>query len=680
VNKEFGIRPGLFAVLLGAATILIFWPLIGYDFVNYDDTEYASSNWHVLGGLTAANVRWAFGTGYAANWHPLTWLSLMLDVQMFGPGPAGHHLVNVLLHAANAALLFLALVALTGSRYRSALVAALFAFHPLHVESVAWISERKDVLSTLFFIAVLWAYARYSNNPVPGPVAPTPRAAAPQGRSESASRPLRFVQSRRFYYLLGLVFFACSLMSKPMFVTLPFSLLLLDYWPLKRASESGPGKKVENNFSLKRYFWDKTPYLLMSALSCVVTLLVQTKGGAIRTVANLPMVARFENVPVSYVRYLGKAFWPFNLAVLYAHPGRWPLGTVVLSGLTIVTLCLAVLFLRQKFPFMPTGWFWFLGTLVPVIGLVQVGDQSMADRYTYVPLVGIFIILAWGAGELYARWQFPLAHATLIATFSSVLIALAILTRAQLAVWSNGETLFRHAVSVTKDNHMARAFLDNTLGTSLYRQGKIAQAIEDFRSAIQLYPQYPLAWNNLGIALAVKGEVDQAISQYEHALQLAPGYDKAHLNLADAMVIKGRLPEAIDHYRKALESEPASAGAWNNLGSALLRQGQYQEAVESYQRALFFAPNSARAYANLSKALALQGRLEESETNCLKALELDPGSAETHYQMGVLLLKQGRKPEAVDQLTESLRLRPNYPEAIRQLRSLPSEAPQKPPQ
>src|SRR5882724_3333973 len=484
--------PLFLSLLLAVSTFIVFVPVVSYQFVNFDDGDYVSSNLHVQGGLTWENVGWAFNGGHAANWHPLTWLSHMLDWEMFGPRAGGHHLVSVILHVLNSVLLFLLLRQVTGALWRSALVAALFALHPLHVESVAWISERKDVLSTFFFMLTIGAYAKYVEGR--GEVAEkqkfgkqraeipeetriqrrqTSVATAEGGMSVSTPKQRNTEAAKRslqapIFYLLSLFCFALGLLSKPMLVTVPFLLLLLDYWPLER------GVELKFNAIQLRHWKslvnEKIPFFILAGVSSVVTFIVQRKAGSVWSVADLPLASRIENTAVAYCRYLGKLFWPAKLSVFYPHPGFWPVLVVIFAAVLLVTISVLVLVLR-RLPYLAVGWFWFIGTLVPVIGLVQVGWQSIADRYTYIPYIGIFIILVWLSKKFIRRWSARVIPLTIAG--SVVLIVLAMLTRQQVGYWRDSEALFSHSLVVTEHNFVAH----HNLGLALVNQGRTDEAI-----------------------------------------------------------------------------------------------------------------------------------------------------------------------------------------------------------
>jgi len=640
-DRAFSLQPPAFSLclLLALVTLLVYLPARQHDFVSYDDPVYVTSNRYVQAGLTWAGVRWALVSTYAGNWHPLTWLSHMLDVQLFGPGPMGPHLVNVLFHAANTVLLFVLLRRLTGALWRSALVAALFALHPLHVESVAWVAERKDVLSGFFFLLTLLAYAHYVE------------------RSKVQSP-----RSKVFYWLAWLGF-ALGLMSKPMLVTLPLVLLLLDYWPLKRFTiyDTDSCRVFAIHRSLHFTLWplvrEKIPFLLLSAMSCAVTYGAQKEGGAVRTLASFSMGERVGNALVSCARYLGKTFWPADLAVLYPHPGHWPPGQVVLAAILVGGLCLGALRIGRRFPFVATGWFWFLGMLIPTIGLVQVGNQSMADRYTYLPSIGVFIILAWGAGEAFVRWRLPKAVIG-IAT-GLVLIACAVRTGDQLRYWQNSESLFRHAIALTQGNFLAH----NNLGNALLDRKQVDEAIMEFHKALEIKPDYADAHVNLGNALLAQKRVEEAMTQFQTALQIQPGSAEAHYNLGNVLLQKGRTDEAILHFRRAAEISPDHVMARNNLANTLLQKGQVDEAILYYRAALEIRPDFVVARHNLGTALLQKGQTNEAIAQFRSIVELQPSGANTLNNLGWALRQAGQLDEAVAQLTKALEIRPDYPEA-----------------
>ncbi len=599
-------------LLLAAVTAAVYWPATRCDFVNYDDPDYFFSNPHVLAGLTPGNIAWAFTTGFASNWHPLTWLSLMLDVNLFGKGPAGPHFTNLLLHAANTVLVFLLLRSLTRATWRSAVVAALFALHPLHVESVAWISERKDVLSTFFGLLSLIAYSRY-----------VPSDKWQVRRADPASSPA--TRHPSLHYFLALLFFALGLMSKPMLVTLPFVMLLLDWWPLGRMS------RVEGRESrVQRLVVEKIPFFALSAVSCWVTFLVQQKAGTVGALTKYSVSARIGNTFVSYARYLEKTFWPVSLANPYPYVKHWPWECLWPAVALFVGLCVIAAWLGRKFPFGFTGWFWFVGTLVPVIGLVQVGGQAMADRYSYLPLVGLFVILAWGGWELWSRWRLP--QPFLVLAVLLLLAAGAWQTRIQLGCWQNTEQLFRHTLAVTQNNH--------------------------------------IAWNNLGIYLFNQGQVTNAMDCYTKSLQINPDNSEALYNLGNAFARSGNLEGAMDNYRRALQIAPTRTDVLNNLGIALANQKQFTDATACFEKALKLNPDYADAHNNFAAVLFIQKKFDEAIRHYREALRLTPDNPQIYSNLGDTLAKQGQTAEAVRCYQEALRLKPNDPKIKARLQAL----------
>ena len=644
-------RPGfavwLVAVLLVVVTMAVYWPATRCDFVNYDDPDFVTANPHVQGGLTWEGVKWAFcNTQKAAYWAPLMWLSHMAVWQLFGKNAWGHHLSNVILHALNTALVFVVFRRMTGATWRSVLLAALFGLHPLRVESVAWVTERKDVLSAFFWLLTLWAYAEYVSRV--------------EGRGSRTESPSRMTHHATLYYILALVFFALGLMSKPMLVSLPFVLLLLDYWPLNRMQEAegrrqegkaeegeangewrvagGESPKTDllrqsdraaraRNLKRDRAFWrlvrEKWPFFALAAAASVVTFMVQKHGGAVMTVQKLPLGARSGNALVSYCRYLGKLFWPTDLAVLYPHPGYWPMEQVLLASGLILGISVLLFVSRRRYPFSLMGWLWFVGTLVPVSGLVQSGEQAMADRFTYVPSLGVLVVAIWGAYELSRRWHYGMIG--LSAGGAAAIVVCIALTRQQLGYWKDGEALFRHALEVTENSYLAHF--------------------------------------NLGAALDKKGQVDEGVSQYQEAIRLNPGCTDAHYNLGIALVNKGEIDEGISQYREALRLNPDYADAHRNLGTALGMKGQIDEAICQFQEAIRLKPDYAEAHYNLGIALYKKDLIDEATTQFREAIRLKADYAEAHNNLGAALLKKGQIDEAIRRFQEAIRLKADYAEA-----------------
>ncbi|MGA3163238.1 MAG: tetratricopeptide repeat protein [Verrucomicrobiota bacterium] len=574
-------------VLLAVAVFLVFGQTLRYDFVNYDDDVYFSSNPHVQAGLTWPGALWAFTTGYDGIWHPLTWLSLMLDVDLFGTGPAGPHLTNVLLHAATAVLLFLVLRQMTGALWSSAFVAAIFSIHPLRVESVAWVTGRKDVLSGLFFMLTLGAYARYVEQS---------KAQSPKSRA---------------FYGLALLFFALGLMSKPMLVTVPFVLLLLDFWPLGRFSFSGKPSTFNSDESragpplstwpASRLVIEKIPFLLLSAGSCLATVFAQPHN--IARIEKISLDLRIYNAVVSYVIYLGKMVYPARLAVFYPYSASemlaWKagLGMVLLAG-----ICIAFFWLRHKRPYLLVGWLWYLGMLVPVIGLMQVAGHARADRYTYLPQIGIYIIVAWGVGNLLRSWRYRRQVFGIAA--SIVIAALMACASIQTSYWRNSESLWTHALACTSRNYIAH----NNLALVLAAQGQSADAFQHFKEALEINPRFVEAYNNLGVVLAQQGQSAEAIRHFQKAIELQPDCSDAYNSLGNALADQGHLAEAITNYQKAVKLNPDFAAAHYNLGNALALQGRYAEAIGHFRKTLQLKPDDAKARQSLDAALGLQSQ------------------------------------------------------------------------
>lgn len=598
-------------LLLTAVICAVFWSVLSCDFVNYDDPEYVTENAVVAGGFTLEGLRWAFSSGYASNWHPVTWLSHMMDAQLFGLNPRGHHFTSLLLHALNTVLLFVLLRRMTGARWRSALVAALFGLHPLHVESVAWISERKDVLSAFFGIWSLIFYVQY--------VALS--KVHPSSLRSDAARS----QKSKIFYGAALLALALGLMSKAMLVTWPFVVLLLDWWPLRRVQ--GSGFRVQG---WKPLLMEKIPFFVLSAASCAVTYGVQDSGGAVRDVAIFSAGGRVENALVAYARYLGKTFWPVDMAVFYPHPGHWPWLTVIccvilLAGLT----CVAVWFVK-RLPFLATGWFWFLGTLIPVIGLVQVGHQAMADRYTYLPHIGVFVVLVWGAAEALDCLRLPKSVRTAFSLLA--LVACALVTTKQLRHWRDSEVLFRHALAVTKNNPVAA----HNLGSYLLKRGEVQEAVGLFKDALRYDPDFLEVYNNLGAALIQMGDAETAITYLNILVEAAPNHAKAH----------------------------------DNLGIAFAKMGRLDEAAAQFRQAIRYQPGHADTHFNLGNVLALQHKLDDALREFAETLRLQPDHAWAHLNMGSALAELGRRDEAIAHLREAVRLKPDFEQANVLLRSL----------
>src|SRR3989440_1615284 len=551
---------------------LVFGQTLWHDFVNYDDPRYVYENTKITGGLSISGTAWAFTHIHSMNWHPLTTISHMLDCQLYGVKAGGHHFTNVLLHSIAAMLLFIALLEMTGAFWRSAFVAAVFAIHPLRVESVAWIAERKDVLSGVFFMLTLLAYVYYVRSP------------------------------RMGRYLVVVFVFACGLMSKPMLVTLPLLLLLLDYWPLNRMKEQ----------VLKRVL-EKIPLIVLSVISSIATLVAQK--GAVGYTEELPILERINNAVVSYLLYIWQMLWPVNLAVFYPHPeNRLPLWEIIVSLLLLISITVVVIALRPQRPYLITGWLWYLGMLVPVIGLVQVGWQGRADRYTYLPQIGLYIMGTWTVADWSASWR----HQREILGASAAIIIGVLSWRGwiQTTFWRDSETLFTHTLAVTSNNDVAE--------------------------------------NNLGIVLLRKGKLDEAISMLQAAVNLRPENAPAHDNLAKAFLQKGQVADAMIHYRKLLEIQPENVEAHNILGTVLIQHGRIREAIEQWQETLTIQPDNGNAKSNLAWVFATspEGSFRDGARAVQlaeQALRLSGGKNPIIFRtLAAAYAESGRFPEAIE--------------------------------
>jgi tetratricopeptide (TPR) repeat protein len=587
---------------LGLALIVLlpFGQTLQFDFVHYDDRNYIMHNANIQQGFSLESIRWAFTSLLAYNWHPLTWLSLMLDHSLYGLWAGGYHATNVLLHLANTLLLFLVFGRMTGELWKSGLVAALFAVHPLHVESVAWIMERKDVLSTLFWLLTIGSYAAYAGQPSP-------------------QRYLRV----SLCFLLGL-------MSKAMLVTLPIVLLLMDYWPLGRHEN---GAWTER----KRLVLEKLPWFALSGIVGVVTIYAQKQSGALQSLADYPFSDRLINAAMAYGGYIAKMLWPTDLSFFYPYPDSFSAWALAPSMLLLVCFSLfAVRFLRQA-PYLAVGWLWYMVTLLPVSGLIQTGMQAMADRYTYVPLIGLFIVMAWGIPALAGSGDF---RKRLLAVSAVVIVlVLAMQTYRQTGVWRDSRTLFEHAIAVTQKNDVAH----NNLGLYFMDHKRFPEAAEHFRQTAEIKPLNAKYWNNLGIAFYRQNRYEEAVAVYRKAMAVDPRLADSYYNAADAFFFGGREAEALEHYKKALSLRPGNAVAENNIAALLIRRGQMDEALVFLRAAVLHRPSYAEAHNNLGAVLARLGHKDEAVKHIREALRLDPGYMEARDN---LMKLTGLGPEA----------------------------------
>jgi tetratricopeptide (TPR) repeat protein len=623
---------------LVAVTLAVFAPVWHYEFVSWDDPEYVYQNPNLSNGLSWGGVWWALTSGYKFYWHPLTWLSHMLDVQLYGLNAGPHHMTNLLIHVLNTLLLFTLLRRITGSLGRSAVVAGLFAVHPLRVESVAWVSERKDVLSTLFWMLTVWAYTGYAAKP------------------------------RLSRHVLVLLLFVLGLMAKPMVVTLPFVLLLLDYWPLGRmrlgpgfGDRSRPGGTGDLRFTLPHLVKEKLPLIVLAAAVCVATFVIQRGVGAVGGLDQFPLKLRLANAAVSYVAYIRDMLWPARLAALYRYPLSLPAWSVAGSLVALLGVSIAVMRAGRRYPYLPVGWLWYLGTLTPVIGLFQAGSQSRADRFTYIPLIGLFLMVTWGASDLLSRRRY--GRVVLPAAAVIIIGACAITARAQVGYWRNSLALWKRVVDITSDDPIAQ----NELGLVLAHQGEADEAIAHLSEAVRLAPNFAQAHNNLGVVLAKNGKSDEAVVRFSEAVRLEPSFVEAQNNLGIALINVGRVDEGVINLHRALRLDPSDAVAHNSLGLALGKQGRLNEAIAHFSEAVRLNPTYAEAHSNLVEAhnnlglaLANQGELDEAIAHFSEAVRLKPGYAEAHNNLANALGDRGLVDEAIAHYMEALRLRPDY--------------------
>jgi protein O-mannosyl-transferase len=614
----------LICLLLALLTLATFWNVQHCNFVNLDDPVYVTENSYIRAGITGEGIRWAFSTtSLAGFWHPLTWISLMIDHELFGLKPGGYHLTNLLLHLASTLLLFLLFQWMTGASWRSAFVAALFAIHPLHVESVAWIAERKDTLSTFFWMLTLCAYVRYTKEPA------------------------------WHRYTLALLCFACGLMSKPMLVTLPFVMILLDYWPLQRlyeqkstsnsldavrtagvhkGTERPSGKKPPKKNSPARdipkrsaaksvmrgllpLLREKIPFFLLSFFFSAIAYYAQYE----RAIKIFPLSSRLANSLISYIVYIEKTFWPCELAVFYPFPHIFPLWKVTGAAILLLGISIVVITAAKRLPYLFVGWFWYAGILLPVIGIIQVGKHAMADRYTYIPLIGLFIMAAWGIPELIRKWRYR--QPALFLSAALILSCFSFITWAQVGYWRDSTTLFQHALKVTTDNDVAH--------------------------------------NNLGTALSDRGNIEEAVSHYREVLRINPDDGEAHNNLGNVFFMRGQLKEAEFHLRAALRFKFEEPEVYFNLGTVLSSQGMAGEAIPYLLKAISIRPGYGEAHFNLANALASQGMFSEAITHFAEVIRLNPNDEKAHTNMGRALLIQGRIYDAIAHFQEALRINPD---------------------
>jgi Flp pilus assembly protein TadD len=633
-QTRLGRRDAALAILLAALVFIVFARCLTCGFIHYDDPFYITENRVVQEGLSLRGFGWAFTTGHAANWHPVTWLSHMLDVELFGLEPWGHHLTNVLLHALCAALLYVFLKNATGSRWRSLAVAALFAIHPLRVESVAWVSERKDVLSTAFGLGVFIAYVSYA-------------------RRGGIAR-----------YLLVAVLLSLGLMAKPMLVTWPVLMLLLDIWPLRRIRWEGwralPGRRAA------ALVFEKLPLLLLCAASAVVTVLVQRAGGAVANLGYIPLEARLANAPRAAILYLWKTLWPVDLAPFYPHPGADAVGWAALAAvLTLLALTAGAVVAVRRWPWLLTGWLWYIIALAPVIGIVQVGQQAMADRYTYVPMIGVYIAIVFSIPSL--AWR-PALRRTAWAGAAVLLILLAGMTWRQIGFWRDTEQLFTHTLAAAGENPVAR----KALGALRVREGRLAEAEEHYLRLMKIAPEDPDVLFSLATVYDLRGDMDEAVRLFEEATRQFPGDSRNYASLGVIALKQGNLVRAEALFEQALQMNDEDALALMNLATIEGRRGQTGRALNMLERAYAIAPETPSLPFNLGYALLMSGQTAEAVPRLREAVQRRPQNANAHTLLGLALNAAGRKDEAIPALEQALRLNPNQPDARLALEQLKS--------
>ncbi len=607
-------RSLIVVIVLIVITLAVFWRTGENDFINYDDSDYVYENSHVKTGLNLDNIRWALTTTHAANWHPITWLSHMADCQIYGLNTKGHHLTSVTLHILNSVLLFLILRRMTGAFWNSVFVSFLFALHPLHVESVAWIAERKDVLSTFFFMLTLMAYNRYVMQP----------------------------GLRR--YLLVFITFAMGLMTKPMLVTLPFVLVLLDYWPLRRNLNNNSVSTSDNTshkLSSLRLIIEKIPFMVLSIASCIVTLYVQNAGDAVSDLQSVRFILRIENAILAYSWYIEKTIIPLNLTVFYPFTSNMAMWKIIVATLLLGGISLIVYLKKNSSPFLVLGWLWFVCTLVPVIGLVKVGSQAMADRYSYIPIIGLFIMMTWSISQIILHFRCNKIIVTCTAVV--VLMILSVLSWQQTCYWKNSITLYEHTLKYTHDNHIAH----NNMGAALETEGKLKEATNHYGEAIRIKPYITKYHDNLGFILMRQGKFEESVVQFLETLKREPNNAMAHYNVGLSLAKLTRLDEAENQYNMALKLEPNNDTFHDSLGLVLDQKGKSNEAIRHFKEALLIKPDNANVHYNYGVALANQARLPEAISHFREALRITPNDASVYNIMGAILADQGKLDESV---------------------------------
>jgi protein O-mannosyl-transferase len=631
--------PAAIAIGLVVLNLFVYGSVRRFELVNWDDSTYITENPTVLSGLSWSSVWWALTTGHSPYWHPMTWLSHLTDVTLFGTDAGAYHVTNLVLHIASTLLLFEIFRRMTGATWRSAFVAAIFAVHPLHVESVAWIAERKDVLSTFFWMLTVAAYVWYVRQP----------------------------GWRRYVFVM--LAYALALMSKPMVVTLPVVLLLLDVWPLRRLASPKPDGEHGRATSI---VLEKIPLLALALATSVATVIIQHRVGAMAGLTALPWTTRLGNATIGYVAYLWKTIWPTHLAAFY------PLFDITVprvagAALVLVAITTAVTLVRARYPHLFVGWFWYVITIAPVIGLLQAGEQGMADRFMYAPMIGLSIMAAWSADAL-DSWITARSglrgHAAWLAGFAIVVVC-AFAARAQAAHWENSIELWRHATRVTPRSYIAH----ENLGQALRERGQLEESKASYERALALAPAHSPGYaavihNSIGMVLTRQGKVHEASEEFAAAVRTNPAFAEAQTNLANTLAAEGKPGDALDHYREAIRLKPDYTEPQVGIGAALLRLGRAAEAIPHYREALKRDPNLAEAHNGLGGALATEGHDEEAMSEYREALRLKPELPTAHLNIALLLMKKGDVADARRHLETALSIDPEYAPAQQALRAI----------
>ncbi len=642
--RSLAVTPGLpifLALLIAAITFAVYTQTFDFDIISYDDPIYTTDNAEVQNGLTLSGVIWAFtGATYDTNyWAPLTWITFLIDNEIFGNDPGGNHLTNVVFHVLNTLLLFMAGMYLTGRTWPSFFLAAFFALHPLHVESVAWISERKDVVSTFFWMLTLIAYAHYVRRPGGG----------------------------RYLVVLGM--FICCLMGKPMGVTLPFVLLLIDYWPLGRFRLGQPQWMQIGRVGAWPLIREKLPLFLIVAIIIPLTFYTQDRAGALTPLADVSLFIRIQNVAVAYASQVLKTFWPVHLGILYPYPANLPLWHSVAAGLLLLAVTGLALKFCRRFPYLIVGWLWFLGTFVPVAGFIIIGPHATADRYTYIPLIGLFIMLIWGGFDLLKSVRGGRQVAFCLAV--GIVAAMTWQTHKQVGYWENSVKIYERTLQVTKDNWPAHL----NLGAAYRERKNEALALEHYRRALSIKPGVPELYLSVGDVLVTMARIGEAVALFERALEVVPGSAALHAALAVVLDLSGETARAADHFQKALTIDNKFTEAHHGLGVNLFQQGHIDLAIAHYRQAVRYDPQFARAYYNLGIALMAKGQLGKAQDRFRDAIGADPNEADFYYGLGFFYLKRGDKHAAVEQFRQALQLSPGHPEAQKGLQVLNGKNP-----